>query len=317
MSNTDNNNNNKPSEEEFDYDDLDALLDEDPSKIKPNTGNDDGLDRNVAVENMVNELREEFENMLAEEGKNDSPGKNNSSDAKKINDVVGIVEQLGKAGSELDSEDKARESYNDIINSTLNKLKKNGNQVDSKVEQENLKQNQSNENDLLSQLLDQFVNGGEDNDAENGDGEGMDDAILNILNKMSSKEVLYEPMKEMYIEFGEWFANNEEKEEFKDMIPTYRKQYAIVQKITDVYEREDYRNDNIEYKEEITVLLDELQELGDSPVDKKKNSNNPTPGKSNNQEDLNKELMDIINMEGSDAELGALKNELQEGCAQQ
>lgn len=161
------------------------------------------------------------------------------------------------------------------------------------------KKKQHNSDDVLSQLLDQLVDG-------TGDEEGMDNAILSMLNQMSSKEVLYQPMKEMQVEFSKWFEDNEDNEEYKEKMETYRKQYDLVEKIVVIYEKEDYNNDK--NREEVTELLDQLEQLGDSPV-----------SKGFNNESGNKEMDDLAKMleiEG-DSNLGNLDKDLEDTCKQQ
>lgn len=59
-------------------------------------------------------------------------------------------------------------------------------------------------------------------------------------------------------------AKTRDSPEHKEKFPTYEKQHAVVSRIIAVYERENYMNDL--YREEITDLLEELEQISDLPI---------------------------------------------------
>jgi peroxin-19 len=79
------------------------------------------------------------------------------------------------------------------------------------------------------------------------------DSVMNsMMKQLLSKEIMYEPMKEITEKYPEWLADNERKlskEEYKK----YGMQYQYMQKIVAVFETEP---DNFE---RITMLLMEMQ----------------------------------------------------------
>lgn len=284
-----------------DFDDLDDYLD-DPSRldVEEDTDKTDNSNKRKSgaiddpeVAGMVEDLQNEFEQLMKKEGED--------ADKETMKNFKQLLGALGEA-SEGDGEKpqgatgQQSAGFKDIVSNTLDRLKENSNKVDTNLEKE---KKQHNSDDVLSQLLDQLVDG-------TGDEEGMDNAILSMLNQMSSKEVLYQPMKEMQVEFSKWFEDNEDNEEYKEKMETYRKQYDLVEKIVVIYEKEDYNNDK--NREEVTELLDQLEQLGDSPV-----------SKGFNNESGNKEMDDLAKMleiEG-DSNLGNLDKDLEDTCKQQ
>lgn len=284
-----------------DFDDLDDYLD-DPSRldVEEDTDKTDNSNKRKSgaiddpeVAGMVEDLQNEFEQLMKKEGEDAD-----KETMKNFKQLLGALGEAGEGNGEKPQGATGQQSagFKDIVSNTLDRLKENSNKVDTNLEKE---KKQHNSDDVLSQLLDQLVDG-------TGDEEGMDNAILSMLNQMSSKEVLYQPMKEMQVEFSKWFEDNEDNEEYKEKMDTYRKQYDLVEKIVVIYEKEDYNNDK--NREEVTELLDQLEQLGDSPV-----------SKGFNNESGNKEMDDLAKMleiEG-DSNLGNLDKDLEDTCKQQ
>lgn len=284
-----------------DFDDLDDYLD-DPSRldVEEDTDKTDNSNKRKSgaiddpeVAGMVEDLQNEFEQLMKKEGEDAD-----KETMKNFKQLLGALGEASEGNGEKPQGATGQQSagFKDIVSNTLDRLKENSNKVDTNLEKE---KKQHNSDDVLSQLLDQLVDG-------TGDEEGMDNAILSMLNQMSSKEVLYQPMKEMQVEFSKWFEDNEDNEEYKEKMETYRKQYDLVEKIVVIYEKEDYNNDK--NREEVTELLDQLEQLGDSPV-----------SKGFNNESGNKEMDDLAKMleiEG-DSNLGNLDKDLEDTCKQQ
>ncbi|AET38762.1 Pex19p Ecym_3269 [Eremothecium cymbalariae DBVPG len=304
------------------YDDLDEYL-EDPSKLdreeKSRTGSISSKDDSIKkpandsagarkeqntdpeVAEMIEELQSQFQGLMTSEVEEADKEAVNS-----FKNLLGVLEKASVPHSppegQVNNDKKAekptsenKEDFKDIISNTLDRLKENSTNIDSKLEQEKKSQNSD---EILSQLFSQLADG-----SDGLDGDNMDGAILNILNQMSSKEVMYQPMKEMQIEFVKWMEENSSKDEHKDKISTYNKQLDTVNKIIAVYEKADYSNEK--YRNEITDLIDALEQLGDSPVNKGFNS-----GKSN--QELN-DFAKMLEVEG-DENLGNIDKELENTC---
>ena len=320
------------------YDDLDDLLiDEDPSTLDVDNGKEDGAPASAAkggpsahepsavggsesteAQKMMNDLQSEFANLLKEQEGAGADGSEVNKEA--IDNFNNLINALGSvsedtagaaaAATATKSQDQPEDpDFKNVIADTLGRLKDSGTKIDSTLQEE---KEAGASDDLLSQLLGQLVDGpggaGGDGDGIDFNEDGMDNAILNILNQMSSKEVLYEPMLEMKTDFVQWFADHENDEEHKDKIDVYRKQRALVDELVALYEREDY--DNALCREEITNILDELESLGDSPVSKGFNNNAVNDS---GLDDLSK----MLQVEGDDADFGGLDKDMAENCKQQ
>ncbi|GCE98729.1 peroxisome chaperone and import receptor [Zygosaccharomyces mellis] len=295
-----------------DYDELDDLLDEDPSKLEEPQERQESNENNTKtssgseiapggeskdlqnddpeVKQMISDLEEEFGKLMNQGNLNSG---NCDADSKQQENFKQILEMLNEASKDpqkstgSDPTAPAMEAggptgFKNVVSKTLERLKENGSRVDHNIAQEQNKQ------DVFTQLLNELTSG---EDAYSGGvGEdGVDDAILAILNQMSSKQVLYEPMKEMHTEFSKWLDVNGSKTN-KDDLQKYHKQFELVENIVQVFEKPTYTDDHD--RKEITQLLDQLEQLGDTPVSRAQNN------------------------QDQDA-LGAMDQELAQNCKQQ
>ena len=87
------------------------------------------------------------------------------------------------------------------------------------------------------------------------------DSVMNTMMKqLLSKEIMYEPIKEITEKYPSWLAENERKLP-KEEYEKYGKQFQYMQKIVAVFETEP---DNFE---RLTMLLMEMQAYGQPPSD--------------------------------------------------
>ncbi|SCV04780.1 LANO_0G12310g1_1 [Lachancea nothofagi CBS 11611] len=292
-----------------DYEDLDDLL-EDPSKLDEEQVSGQGPidETKKSISNGDPEMAGVIEDLQGEFAKLMQNNNGESQeDTKTAEDFKQLLNTLGEAASTSSGTTRKSEGlsanqgakpgengFKDIVSNTLDRLKESGTKVDTNLMEEKKK---GNSDDILSQLLGQLVEGDGDEDEE-----GVENAIQSMLNQMSAKEVLYQPMKEMQTEFTTWMDVNEHLEEHADKIECYREQMGLVTKVVEVYEREDYEDGK--FRNEVGQLLDQLEQLGDSPVSK--GFSNPDTAN----------LDKLLDIEGGD-NLGNIDKDLQDTCQQQ
>ncbi|KXN92039.1 Peroxisome biogenesis protein 19-1 [Leucoagaricus sp. SymC.cos] len=103
-----------------------------------------------------------------------------------------------------------------------------------------------------------------------GDG-GEDDADLtgfleNMMGQLMSKEVLYEPLKELSDNFPRYLADPPAPLSSEDR-PRYEKQYSLVKQIVENFERPGYSDANVEDSKNIMSLMTEMQSYGSPPAE--------------------------------------------------
>ena len=98
-----------------------------------------------------------------------------------------------------------------------------------------------------------------------GDGDfDMSKLLVDMLEQLSSKEVLYEPIKDLNTKFPEYLQQNKDKlDEAK--YKNYTQQYEITNDIVRIFELESYSEENKRQREQVNSLLESLQELGQPP----------------------------------------------------
>ena len=93
-----------------------------------------------------------------------------------------------------------------------------------------------------------------------GDGDfDMSKLLVDMLEQLSSKEVLYEPIKDLNTKFPEYLQQNKDKlDEAK--YKNYTQQYEITNDIVRIFELESYSEENKRQREQVNSLLESLQE---------------------------------------------------------
>ena len=93
-----------------------------------------------------------------------------------------------------------------------------------------------------------------------------------------------------------------ETSEHADKMGIYQQQLGLVTRIVAIYEQDDYEDGK--FRDQVGQLLDELEQLGDSPVSK--GFSNPEAAELNN----------LLEINGDDG-MANLDKELQDSCKQQ
>lgn len=149
------------------------------------------------------------------------------------------------------------QNFDTVMKDTMERLKKLGETID-----EQLKNDPSggNPEDLLTQLLSGLGGAG----GAGGEDFDMSKLLVDMLEQLSSKEVLYEPIKDLNTKFPQFL------EEKKGLLPAdehanYTKQYELTNDILAVFEAPDYDDNDKTKRDGVNTLLELLQELGQPP----------------------------------------------------
>ncbi|CAI5755973.1 unnamed protein product [Candida verbasci] len=200
---------------------------------------------------------------------------------------------------EVEKEEKKPHNFEYVMKETMERLKKSGETVDEKIKNDPLG---SNPEDLLGQLLSGVGGNGEGGDMD------MSKLLVDMLDQLSSKEVLYEPIKDLNNKFPKYLQDNKDKLS-EDKFKNYNKQYELTNDILKIFENPQYSDSNKSQREEINTLLESLQELGQPPTELVGDSGDFLPG-------LGGGKNDNFGFNEKDLPPDFEKN-LQEGCQQQ
>ncbi|PVU99716.1 hypothetical protein BB559_000442 [Furculomyces boomerangus] len=94
------------------------------------------------------------------------------------------------------------------------------------------------------------------------DDKEIESMIENIMKEMTTKEILYEPMKSLLIEYPKFFEEHGKDSKQEDM-KRYEQQHENIKKIVSLFESPDSETEPV--KAQITSLLEKIQECGEPP----------------------------------------------------
>ena len=82
--------------------------------------------------------------------------------------------------------------------------------------------------------------------------------LLGMMEQLTNREILYEPMKELHGKFPGWMRENVGKVEEGDM-RRYKEQQRLVAEIVARYEREGYRDEDEKDREYIVERMQKVR----------------------------------------------------------
>ncbi|KAG7892535.1 hypothetical protein KL935_003124 [Ogataea polymorpha] len=236
-----------------DLDDLDDLLDDFDDEIlskPPGATLKQDQELTIAPDEEPNlDDKELFGKLLQEIG---------SQDPDLSKNLGSFLDDIGKQNTGPSSPQPAtKNNFQDVISETINRLKESGEQVDKSIKEED------GNDELITNLLKSLdlnldLKG---LDGQNGGVEDVGNLLVEMLEKLSSKNVLYEPLNDLYQKFPAWLEKPENQQD--ENFSKYQQQYAVIREIIstfDLPDHEDKKNKDI-----INIKLEELQELGMPP----------------------------------------------------
>ena len=143
-----------------------------------------------------------------------------------------------KLGKKADAS-QSGENFQDTIQKTMERLQQSGDKAtEAAIE--------GGDDDLLMQVLKAMEASGVNAEGEGGD-ENLDKVFMGIMEQLSNKEMLYEPMKELHDKFGPWLKENKDKVSKEDL-ERYELQSTLVAEIVGKFEEPGFTDDNPEHR---------------------------------------------------------------------
>lgn len=218
-------------------------------------GNDsDELDLDEFQDMFASKLSMGIDNLL--QGLDDSPESMKQfetllKDFAKMGDTTAATPKAPNASSTASTSGKEKKSFQDTISETMNRLNESKQEIDKSVLE-------GDDSDFLAKMMKDIGAGGDDLD--------LPKLINEMLQQMASKEILYEPMKEMYDKYPTWLRDNDSK--ITDEEKTrYQQQYKIISEVVLKFESPTYSDDNDDDRKYITQRMEDMQNSGTPPQD--------------------------------------------------
>ncbi|KAG9239599.1 Pex19 protein family-domain-containing protein [Amylocarpus encephaloides] len=279
-----------PDPEEDDLDDLDDMLDEfTPSKTEPKTTSkptkpplpttgppsteavsDDELAKQLqaGMSQLLGELetspdmQAQFEKMMKEfsdpaglgEAASLGPAAALSSSAPKS--VPTAEKETAEAGASSTAATGGEESFQETIKKTMERMRESGDQATAAAASDA-------PDDVLAEMMKAMQASGMDGE---GSEEDFSKMLLGMMEQLTNKEILYEPMKELDDKFPAWMNDNAGKVDEGDM-KRYNEQQTYVREIVGRFEKKGYSDDNAQDREYIVERMQKMQAAGSPPPD--------------------------------------------------
>ena len=150
-----------------------------------------------------------------------------------VQNLVGVtgVEKISGTQSAVAPADSSssEQPFQQTIRRTMERIQASGEKAETAVVDED-------PDDILSQMLKEMQNGGLD-DATNE--EGFSKMLMNMMEQLTNKEILYEPMKELHDKFPSWMREHGSSVGEDDLI-RYREQKRLVGEIVGKFDEKGY-----------------------------------------------------------------------------
>jgi len=195
-------------------------------------------------------LKQLLAEVMAEEGgdKNKSAGKgagSSSADAK-------ANKANAQAAAAAAAADKTPESFNETIQRTMNRMQESGDKATAAA---------SEDDDVPDEVLLQLLKALESTASGNED--DIQKMFQGFMEKVSSKDILYEPMKELEGKFEPWIAEKKGKGELNDEdVKRYQTQTKIVKDVVAKFEEPGYSDEDPKCREWVWERMQEVCFLG-------------------------------------------------------
>jgi peroxin-19 len=157
------------------------------------------------------------------------------------------AEGAAPTSSEKETAAKAEKSFQETIKKTMERMQTSSDTAASAAAS-------SSQDDILAQMLASMESGGFG--GEGGD-EDFSKVLMGMMEQLTNKDILYEPMKELDDKFPKWMEENKAKVE-KDDLKRYEEQQTLVREIVGRFERKGYSDDNAQDREYIVERMQKV-----------------------------------------------------------
>ncbi|KAL2196135.1 Pex19 protein family-domain-containing protein [Corynascus similis CBS 632.67] len=194
------------------------------------------------------EMQAQFESIFKELGAAASANPDPSSSAP--------TPPAAGSSSSKPSATNAEASFQETIRRTMERMQTSGDQATAAAAAEG-------SDDFLAELLKQMQSGGLDGE---GSEEEFSKMLMGMMEQLTNKEILYEPMKELNDKFPEWLEKNREKTPAEEL-KRYEEQQVLVREIVQKFEEPTFSDSNTADREYIVDRMQKMQASGSPPAD--------------------------------------------------
>jgi peroxin-19 len=137
------------------------------------------------------------------------------------------------------------ESFQETIKKTMERMRESGDQATAAATTES-------GDDMMAELMRAMQSSGLD--SGEGTEEDFSKMLLGMMEQLTNKDILYEPMKELDDKYPDWIEKNGAKVDAGDL-KRYKEQQVYVREITARFEKKGYSDDNAADREYIVERM--------------------------------------------------------------
>lgn len=138
--------------------------------------------------------------------------------------------------------------FQETIRRTMERMKASGDKATEDLSNDNSQ-------DMLNDLMGLLGSGGLGDEGDEG---GLNKMLMGMMEQLTNKEILYEPMKELHEQFPGWLEKNGDKISEEDK-KRYEEQRAIVAEIVAKFDEPSYSDSNTAQRE---YIVERMQKVG-------------------------------------------------------
>ena len=184
------------------------------------------------------EMRQQIEAMMKE--------LTATADSGKSSQAAEVDSGPGRSGAAA-STSVAEASFQETIRKTMERMQASGEQATAAAV--------SDDSDImLAQMLKDMQGGGPD---DAGGEEDFSKMLMGMMEQLTNKDILYEPMKELNDKFPAWMNKNKERTKADDL-QRYEEQQRLVREIVARFESKGYSDDNVTDRE---FIVEKMQKV--------------------------------------------------------
>ena len=182
------------------------------------------------------EMRKEIEAMMQELGVAADPGPAESTSAATKSTETQTMPSSGE------------DDFQETIRKTMERMRNSGEQASTAAAS-------AESEDVLSELLKEMQSG----DLNGVDGEeGFSKLLLSMMEQLTNKDILYEPMKELHEKFPEWMNKNKDSVK-RDDLRRYEDQQRLVAEIVQKFDEKGYSDSKAADRQ---YIVERMQQVG-------------------------------------------------------
>ncbi|PNS14094.1 Peroxisome bioproteinsis protein 19-1 [Sphaceloma murrayae] len=266
-----------PDPDEDELDDLDDVLDEfsatklEDSKVPAvvnQSANQDAKSTGGEEDEFAKQLQAGMAELLGSLGQNPEMQAELESMMKELGDTAAKEgSATGPASAPKSSGDgthnakpkkNGEETFQDTIRKTMERMQNSGETASAAAAS-------SSEEDMLAQMLKEMEKGNFPG-LDGGSEEDFNKMLMGMMEQLTNKEILYEPMKDLHEKYPIWLKDNADKTKAEDLA-RYKEQQSLVGEIVARFDRAEYSDDNQADRDYIVERMQKMQAAGSPPAD--------------------------------------------------